>query len=40
MLVGLPVAAAVYLLSCRSMDFEHDRLRATAADVGLEPADT
>src|SRR5882757_1719283 len=39
MLVGLPVAAAVYLLSCRSMDFEHDRLRATAADVGLEPAD-
>ena len=40
MLVGLPVAAAVYLLSCRSMDFEHDRLRATAADVGLEPADS
>jgi NCS1 family nucleobase:cation symporter-1 len=39
MLVGLPVSAAVYLLSCRSMDLEHDRLRATAADVGLEPAD-
>jgi hypothetical protein len=36
----LPVAAAVYLLSCRSMDLEHDRLRATEADVGLEPADT
>jgi purine-cytosine permease-like protein len=40
MLVGLPVAAVVYLLTCRSMDFEHDRLRAVAADVGLEPADT
>ena len=39
MLVGLPAAAAVYLLTCRSMDFEHDRLTATAADVGLEPAD-
>jgi nucleobase:cation symporter-1, NCS1 family len=39
MLVGLPVAAAVYLLTCRSMDFEHDRLQAVAADVGLEPAD-
>jgi NCS1 family nucleobase:cation symporter-1 len=40
MLVGLPVAALVYLLTCRSMNFEHDRLRAVAADVGLEPADT
>jgi NCS1 family nucleobase:cation symporter-1 len=39
MLVGLPVAAAVYLLACRSMNFEHDRLQAVAADVGLEPAD-
>jgi NCS1 family nucleobase:cation symporter-1 len=39
MLVGLPVAAAVYLLTCRSMNFEHDRLQAVAADVGLEPAD-
>jgi NCS1 nucleoside transporter family len=39
MLVGLPVAAVVYLLTCRSMDFEHDRLQAVAADVGLEPAD-
>jgi purine-cytosine permease-like protein len=37
MLVGLPVAAAVYLLSCRSMDLEHDRRRAAAADVGLDP---
>jgi nucleobase:cation symporter-1, NCS1 family len=40
MLVGLPVAGAVYLLICRSMNFEHDRLRAAAADLGLEPADT
>jgi NCS1 family nucleobase:cation symporter-1 len=39
MLVGLPVAAAVYLLTCRSMDLEHDRQRAAAADVGLDPAD-
>jgi purine-cytosine permease-like protein len=39
MLVGLPVAAAVYLLSCRSMDLEHDRRRAAAADVGLDPDD-
>jgi nucleobase:cation symporter-1, NCS1 family len=40
MLVGLPVAAVVYLSTCRSMDFEQDRLQAVAADVGLEPADT
>jgi nucleobase:cation symporter-1, NCS1 family len=40
MLVGLPVAGAVYLLTCRSLNFEHDRLRAAAADMGLEPADT
>ena len=40
MLVDLPVAAVVYLLTCRSMNFEHDRLQAVAADVGLEPADT
>jgi purine-cytosine permease-like protein len=40
MLVGLPVAGAVYLFTCRSMNFEHDRLRASAADIGLEPADT
>jgi len=37
MLVGLPVAAAVYLLICRSMDLEQDRQRAAAADVGLDP---
>ena len=39
MLVGLPVAAAVYLFLCRSIDLEHDRARAAAADVGLDPAD-
>src|SRR5215469_17188659 len=39
MLVGLPVAAVVYLLSCRSMDLEHERRRAAAADVGLDPDD-
>jgi nucleobase:cation symporter-1, NCS1 family len=37
MLLGLPVAAGVYLLTCRSIDFEHDRRQAAAADVGLEP---
>ena len=39
MLVGLPVAAVVYLFACRSIDLESDRQRAGAADVGLEPAD-
>ncbi len=39
MLVGLPVAAAAYLLSCRSMDLERDRRQAAAADVGLDPDD-
>ncbi|HEV2284630.1 MAG TPA: cytosine permease, partial [Steroidobacteraceae bacterium] len=38
MLVGLPVAALVYLLACRSLDLEGDRHRAAAADVGLDPA--
>ncbi len=38
MLVGLPVAALVYILACRSMDLELDRRRAAAADVGLDPA--
>jgi len=37
MLVGLPVAAAVYLLACRSIDLQQDQQRAAAADVGLEP---
>jgi NCS1 nucleoside transporter family len=39
MLVGLPVAAVVYLWMCRSIDLEHDRARALAADIGLDPAD-
>jgi nucleobase:cation symporter-1, NCS1 family len=39
MLVGLPVSAAVYLLMCRSIDLEHDKARAAAADIGLDPAD-
>jgi nucleobase:cation symporter-1, NCS1 family len=37
MMVGLPVAAGVYLLACRSIDLERDRRRAAAADVGLDP---
>jgi nucleobase:cation symporter-1, NCS1 family len=37
MFVGLPVAAGVYLLACRSMDLEADRAAAAAADRGLEP---
>jgi nucleobase:cation symporter-1, NCS1 family len=39
MLVGLPVAAGVYLLTCRSIDLERDRRRAAAADIGLDPDD-
>ncbi|GAC1310267.1 MAG: cytosine permease [Steroidobacteraceae bacterium] len=37
MLVGLPVAAGVYLWACRSLDLEADRHRAFAADIGLDP---
>jgi len=37
MLIGLPVAALVYLACCRSIDREHDRRRAAAADAGLDP---
>jgi purine-cytosine permease-like protein len=37
MLIGLPVAALVYLACCRSIDRAHDRRRAAAADVGLDP---
>jgi len=36
MLVGLPVAALVYIIACRSMDLEADLLQARAADVGLD----
>jgi NCS1 nucleoside transporter family len=39
MLVGLPVAALVYLSMCRSIDLEYDKKLAAAADVGLDPAD-
>ena len=37
MLVGLPVAAGIYLLDCRTIDHEHEWRRAQAADVGLDP---
>ncbi len=37
MLVGLPVAAIVYIWACSSMDVEADRRRAFSADVGLDP---
>jgi len=37
MLVGLPVAAGVYLYACRSLDVERDRQLAAAADAGLDP---
>ena len=36
MVVGLPVSAAIYLLSCRSLDVAADRRMAAAADLGLE----
>jgi nucleobase:cation symporter-1, NCS1 family len=36
MLIGLPAAAAVYLLACRSLDVEQDRKQAAAADLGLD----
>ncbi len=39
MLVGLPVAAITYYLSCQSMDIDQDRAQAAAADIGLEPQD-
>jgi NCS1 nucleoside transporter family len=39
MLVGLPAAAGVYLLACRSIDLKLDARRAATADVGLEPRD-
>lgn len=37
MLVGLPVAAGIYLLACGSIDLEADRRAAALADAGLEP---
>ena len=38
MLIGLPAAAAVYLLACRSLNVEQDRKHAAAADFGLDSA--
>jgi nucleobase:cation symporter-1, NCS1 family len=37
MLVGLPVAAIVYIAACRSLDVQQDRRRAEQADAGLDP---
>jgi nucleobase:cation symporter-1, NCS1 family len=37
MLVGLPVAAVVYIVACRSLDTGEDRRLAHAADIGLDP---
>jgi hypothetical protein len=37
MLVGLPVAAIVYIWACRSLDLEADQTRASNADLGLDP---
>jgi nucleobase:cation symporter-1, NCS1 family len=39
MLIGLPVAAGVYLWACRGLDLGNDRRRAHAADLGLDPDD-
>jgi nucleobase:cation symporter-1, NCS1 family len=39
MLIGLPVAAGVYLFACRSIDLDHERRRAADADAGLEPVE-
>jgi nucleobase:cation symporter-1, NCS1 family len=37
MLVGLPVAAGVYLIACRSLNLNEEQRRAALADRGLEP---
>src|ERR1700756_1105340 len=37
MMIGLPVAAGVYLLACRSIDLEHDRRQAAGAAGGVGP---
>jgi len=39
MLIGLPVSAGIYLLTCRSLDLEQEWRRVRAADVGLEPGE-
>jgi len=38
MVVGLPVAALIYLAACRTLDLERERRLCAAADVGLDPA--
>jgi len=37
MLIGLPVAALVYIAACRSLDLTADRDQARKADIGLDP---
>jgi nucleobase:cation symporter-1, NCS1 family len=37
MLIGLPVAAGVYLWAYRGFDLQAEQRRATAADAGLDP---
>jgi len=39
MLVGLPVSAAVYLVTCRSINLEQELRLAATADFGLDPDD-
>ena len=36
MLIGLPVSAAIYLIACRSLDVDAERVAALAADHGLD----
>jgi hypothetical protein len=38
--IGLPVAALVYVFVYRSFDLQGEQLLAEAADLGLEPTDT
>jgi purine-cytosine permease-like protein len=40
MVVGLPVAAVVYVLVYRSFDLQGEQLLVEAADAGLEPAES
>jgi purine-cytosine permease-like protein len=39
MLIGLPVAALVYLMACRSFNVDRDRELAANADLGLEASE-
>jgi purine-cytosine permease-like protein len=39
MVIGLPVAAGVYVLLYRSFDLSGERLLVAAADLGLEQVD-